>query len=92
MKFGLGRVVVTKGVNDLIIEDDNFAEFVERSFHRYVNCDWGEMCKEDKSLNDDAIKTGDDRIFAAYSTDAYKIYIITERDHSATTILFPDEY
>ena len=92
MKFRLGQVVVTRGVNNLIVEDNNFAKFVERSFHRYVTCDWGEMCEDDKNLNDNAIKTGEDRIFAAYKNSNYKIYIITEWDQSATTILFPSEY
>lgn len=92
MRFKLGQVVMTRGVNDLIVDDENFAKFVEKSFHRYVNCDWGEMCQEDKDLNDDAVKSSEDRIFAAYKNENYKIYIITEWDRSATTILFPDEY
>lgn len=38
---------------------------------------------------------GDDRIFAAYEHplhEDWKIWIITEWDHSVTTILFPSEY
>ena len=33
-----------------------------------------------------------DRIFGAYETSAGRIWIITESDRSATTILFPHEY
>ena len=91
MKFERGQIVVTRGVNDLMAEDVKFARFVTESFRRYIACDWGEMCDEDKSLNDEAIETGD-RIFAAYNDENYKIYIITEWDRSVTTILFPSEY
>lgn len=49
------------------------------------------MDEEDKQMNDDALSTGN-RIFAAYHTCKGKIYIITEWDRSATTILFADEY
>ena len=59
---------------------------------RYKNQDWGNLCEEDKKLNDEAIKTGNGRILAAYETSKGKIYIITESDISATTILFSEEY
>ena len=45
--------------------------------------------------NDNAVANGDDRILAAYKKKdgkAWKIWIITEWDRSATTVLFPDEY
>jgi hypothetical protein len=45
----------------------------------------------DKELNDLAVKTGE-RILEAYETSKGKIWIITEWDRSATTILFPNEY
>ena len=38
---------------------------------------------------------GEDRIVAAYEREGHpedKIWIITEWDRSATTVLFPDEY
>ncbi|MDE6020535.1 MAG: hypothetical protein K2H01_06040 [Ruminococcus sp.] len=51
------------------------------------------MDDEDKALNDAAVKNGDERIFAAYiDSTGRKIWIITEWDRSATTILFPSEY
>ena len=43
-------------------------------------------------MNDDATKNGDDRIFARYNNEEGDIYIITEYDRSATTILFTYEY
>lgn len=91
-KFILGQVVVTRAIADTIAENSNFSNEIEKCLKRYVACDWGEMDEQDKLLNDDAVKNGDDRIFAAYQTSIGKIYIITECDRSATTVLFPSDY
>jgi hypothetical protein len=50
------------------------------------------MGKRDMQSNDDAVKTGNDRILAAYNTSEGKVYIITEWDRSYTTLLFANEY
>lgn len=50
------------------------------------------MCEEDKQMNDEAVRSGNNRILASYETSKGKIYIITEHDRSATTILFANEY
>lgn len=71
-----------------------FAIFVNVSFNRYVRCDWGDTCAEDKTSNDYAVRHGE-RILAAYEHPDHpdwRIWIITEWDRSITTILFPDEY
>lgn len=90
-KFKLGQVVVTRTINNDIADDSKFAKEVHESLARYINCDWGEMSEDDKAMNDEAITSGD-RIFAGYETSKGKIWIITEWDRSATTILYPDEY
>lgn len=81
---------MTRGVNDLVADDEHFAKFVWDSLKKYRSGDWGDMCKEDWHLNDEAVSNGS-RILAAYEGE-HKIWIITEWDRSATTILFPDEY
>ncbi|MBQ6144022.1 MAG: hypothetical protein IJI84_06080 [Clostridia bacterium] len=50
------------------------------------------MPQEDKEMNDKAVRTDDGRIFAAYDTSEGKVYIVTEHDRSATTILFAHGY
>lgn len=92
MKFQLGQTVVTRGINERIANDIEFAKFITRSFARYIKCDWGELCEEDKAMNDSAVRNNDDRILAKYSFNGEDIYIITEWDRSVTTILFTDEY
>jgi len=92
-KFPLGTMVMTCGVADKVAEDSGFSQFVFKSLTRHANGDWGDMCQEDKNENELALKAGTLRIFSAYENDGMpKIWIITEADRSATTILFPDEY
>lgn len=90
--LSLGQVVVTAAINESIIADPEFAIGIINSLERYCNYDWGELCEEDKLKNDLAIENEEERIFAAYEICSEKIYIITEWDRSATTILFSSEY
>lgn len=46
---------------------------------------------EDKQANRDAITHGF-RIFSAYKIFDEKLWVITEADRSATTLLLPSEY
>jgi len=92
-RFKLGRLLMTRGVNDRIAEDTEFSKFVLDSLRRHCRGDWGDMCPEDKQENELALREGNLRIFSAYEHNTLpKIWIITEADRSATTILFPEEY
>ena len=93
MTFATGTPYMTAGVNARLQKDRKFAEFVSKSWIRYIARDWGDLSKNDKLMNDNAVKNGDDRIVARYNYDGGNdIYIITEYDRSLTTILFTDEY
>jgi hypothetical protein len=92
MKFNSGRLVVTRGVNDLIANDEVFARHVHLSIKRHLAGDWGHLCDEDRVANELALKEGQ-RLFSVYKKEGLpKIWIITEWDRSVTTVLFPDEY
>ncbi|NLD50546.1 MAG: hypothetical protein GX660_25675 [Clostridiaceae bacterium] len=97
-KFKIGKLVSTSGVDELMKKDQQFAVFVFDSLKRYVNCDWGDLCKDDKEMNKHAVKSGEERIFASYdhpSDEKLNIWIITDSsplDRRVTTILFPSEY
>ena len=83
--FNLGRLLMTRGVNDQVAEDEAFAKFVMGSLARHRMGDWGNLSDEDKQENELSLKAGY-RLLSAYeSGDLPKIWIITE-------ILFPDEY
>ena len=92
LRVPLGQVVWTRAVNDRVAGDIRFAEFVADSLARHRKGEWGELSKEDREANDLALKDSS-RLLSAYEVDGLpKIWIITEADRSATTILFPDEY
>ena len=92
MKFELGQVVMTRGIADAMEKSTIFTKEVNEAFAKYQNCDWGDTCEDDADMNTEAVKTGDDRILAAYETCKGNIWIITEWDRSVTTVLFPSEY
>ena len=60
-KFELGKIVMTRGVADLMGNDSAFIIFVSASLVRYENCDWGDLPEDDRAMNDDAVKNGDAR-------------------------------
>lgn len=92
--FSTGNFYATAGVAERMRYDRGFARHVQASIGRYLRCDWGDTCKEDKLENDYALTHGE-RILAEYRDEAHddwRIWIITEWDRSATTVLFPEEY
>jgi hypothetical protein len=59
---------------------------------RHARGDWGELCPADMRANDRALREGD-RLLSAYKTSTgERLWVITEADRSATTILLPSEY
>lgn len=90
--MGLDNLVCTRGIFDKMQEKEAFAKEIRQAYARYLRCDWGELPEEDKEMNDAAVAKGDERILASYATSEGKVYIITEWDRSATTILFANEY
>jgi len=91
--FPLGQLVMSRGVNEQVAKNTDFALFVTNSIKRHSTGDWGDLSAEDKRENDLAVKKGNLRIFSAYISDRFpKIWIITEADRSATNVLFPEEY
>ena len=53
--------------------------------------DWGDVDAHDRRANDRAVQDGD-RVLSAYQTAGGRVWIITEWDRSATTLLLPEEY
>ncbi len=87
--FLLGSIVATPGA--LAIFDENAEASINHYIHRHQSGDWGDLCEEDIQTNNDAYLYGG-RIFSSYLVGENKIWIITEADRSATTILLPSEY
>jgi len=87
VSFPLGMVVATPGAIEAMAGQSP-AEFLDR----HSQGDWGDVCREDWSLNDQSVTDGA-RILSAYRTaKGGKLWIITEADRSSTCILLPEEY
>ncbi len=87
--FPLGEIVATPGALEALQATNQTAE---EFITRHVTGDWGDLRDDDKAENEFSVPR-ELRILSAYHlTTGVKIWIITEADRSATTILLPDEY
>lgn len=91
MVFELGQTVATCRIDEEMKNNAEFAKEIQGYFMRYVQGDWGDTCASDCESNNEALKTNN-RIVALYKSTKGDVFIITEWDRSATTILFADEY
>ena len=88
-RFKLGHVVATPGAIDALEKASQSAtEFI----NKHVVLDAGELGEEDQQTNEDAVENGDRILSSHLLKDGTKIWIITEADRSATTLLLPSEY
>jgi hypothetical protein len=93
-KFSLGQLLATPGALKALGESGQSPGFF---LDKHRNGDWGEVCEEDKRVNDQALVTGE-RLLSAYRTlRGARIWIITEAaddegKRSASTIILPEEY
>ena len=88
-RFPLGRVVATPGAIETL-EAANINSFDLLSRHHQG--DWGDLSEDDKKENEFSVNKPL-RIFSSYKVgDDEKVWIITEADRSATTLLLPSEY
>ena len=89
VRFELGRLVVTPGALKALREakQEPLALIV-----RHATGDWGDLDEEDKRENEFSVGKYL-RILSAYILPTgVKIWVITEADRSATTLLLPSEY
>jgi hypothetical protein len=88
-KFSLGQLVATPGALQALTEaGQSPMEFVRR----HQSGDWGEVPEEDRRENEYSLTHGF-RLLSAYTLrTGVRVWIITEADQSATTILLPEEY
>ena len=89
MKFLLGRILATPGALAAFERTgESPLSFISR--HSQGDCD--ELSAADVIENDFSVGNGL-RLLSAYRlADSTKVWIITEADRSATTVLLPEEY
>jgi hypothetical protein len=88
-RFPIGKPVITPAAQAALDAAGMSAVLL---LARHVNGDWGDLSVEDFAANELAVLTGK-RLLSSYAMpDGGKVWIITEADRSATTILLPDDY
>ncbi len=84
----LGRVVATPGALKVLSEsgEDPFSYLA-----RHATGDWGVLCSQDQRENERSLRHGW-RVLSSYPVGGRRVWVITEADRSATTLLLPEEY
>lgn len=86
-KFRLGRTVATPGVLDAI-----GTAGVTYLLMLHASGNFGDICESDRAINAWAIRNGE-RVVSEYEKMfPQKVYVVTERDRSVTTVLLASEY
>lgn len=87
--FSLGRLFLTHGAIEALEEAEQSPDVF---ISRHVRLEQGELSDEDHRENLFSVDKYL-RIFSAFKTaQGAKLWVITEADRSATTILLPSEY
>ena len=86
--FPLGRRVATPGALAVLATSETSALAL---MARHQSGDWGDVSAEDAKENELSVAEGF-RILSAYQVGSERLWVITEADRSATTVLKPDEY
>jgi hypothetical protein len=87
--FPLGRVVATPGALEALAETGSDPAAL---LDRHGIGDWGELCEVDSQENEFSLNRGFRLLSSYLLPDGQKLWIITEADRSATTLLLPSEY
>ena len=87
--FPLGQIVATPGALAAL---ERAQQLPTCFLARHASGDWGGLEPADVAENQYSIAHGF-RLLSSYQTNAgEKLWIITEADRSATTLLLPEEY
>lgn len=88
-KFPLGRIVATPAALDALSKSGDSAHGL---LMRHATGDWGDLDNDDKRANDADLTHGGRLLSAYILRNGTKVWIITEADRSATTLLLPSDY
>jgi hypothetical protein len=87
-RFTIGQTFITPGAEDALqIAGQTAIEFLRR----HMSCDFGELSEDDLRENELGLRKGF-RLLSNYRIGKGQLWIITEADRSATTVLLPSEY
>ena len=88
-RFSLGRLLATPGALRAM---QDAGVHPSQLLKRHAHGDWGDLHEDDLRANELALRRGM-RLLSAYAFETgARVWVITEADRSATTILTPEEY
>ena len=86
-RLELGQLLITPAAREALAPAD-----VRAALDRHAQGDWGDVTGDDREANDEALEN-EGRLFSVYhNSDGLKFWVITESDHSATTVMLPEDY
>ena len=89
LPFPLGTIAITEGASDAL---QSTGQTPEQLLARHSFGDWGELDEEDWERNNHALSNALRLLSSYHLRDKTTVWVITEWDHSSTTILLPQEY
>ena len=54
--FETGPIVSTMGIREIMLSNTEAADTIQRCLERHMNGDWGDLCDEDKQMNENALE------------------------------------
>ena len=86
-KFNMGQMVITSNAQSVLAPED-----VSMALARHSQCDWGEVCAEDRQVNECGVLEQGMILSAYQSAKGVKFWVITDPCHEVTTVLLPEDY
>jgi hypothetical protein len=86
-KFNLGQTVITANANAVLTRED-----VRSALLLHSRGDWGDICPEDRKVNERGVLNQGMILSSYQSAKGVKFWVITDPGHEVTTVLLPDDY
>ena len=85
------RTVVSVQIDELVKKDTYFKAEVRNCLDLFLGNYWGSVVQIDVKRNQEALRTGKDRILGKYYTKRGYIYIIADADRNNAKVIFAKE-
>lgn len=86
-KFDIGQTMITLNALANLTQED-----ILGALYRHIEGDWGDLCSEDRQVNETALRN-ELRLLSVYrSKSGTAFWVITEAHRNTTTVLLPEEY
>jgi len=85
--FHMGQMVITANANAELTHEE-----VKTALMRHSRCDWGDVCDEDKKVNERGVRDQGMILSSYQSAKGVKFWVITDPGHEVTTVLLPEDY